>query len=193
MDGSPNPHDILRVLGDKELARFLVNEIQEVYRLQGVRINDKHIETIVRQMLRRVKIADPGDTSFLVGQSVEKWIFRDENERVVKSGPGKKGKPAKAEPLLLGITKASLSTESWISAASFQETTKILTDASVHGRVDTLAGLKENVIMGRLIPAGTGGSTYRALECESDEPLEIEPPPPVEPESDQPREDEEGN
>jgi DNA-directed RNA polymerase subunit beta' len=179
MDGSPNPHDILRVLGDKELARFLVNEIQEVYRLQGVRINDKHIETIVRQMLRRVKIADPGDTTFLVGQSVEKWIFRDENEKVVKD---RKGKPAKAEPQLLGITKASLSTESWISAASFQETTKILTDAAVHGRVDFLAGLKENVIMGRLIPAGTGGISYREVEFESDPPLVIEPPPLPEPE-----------
>jgi DNA-directed RNA polymerase subunit beta' len=192
MDGSPNPHDILRVLGDKELARFLVNEIQEVYRLQGVRINDKHIETIVRQMLRRVKIADPGETAFLVGQSVEKWIFRDENERVMRDS-GKKGRPAKAEPQLLGITKASLSTESWISAASFQETTKILTDASVHGRVDNLTGLKENVIMGRLIPAGTGGDIYRVLECESDEPLAVEPPPPPERgESDAKPEEEEG-
>ncbi len=194
MDGSPNPHDILRVLGDKELARFLVNEIQEVYRLQGVRINDKHIETIVRQMLRRVKIADPGETAFLVGQSVEKWVFRDENERVMRDAPGNTGRPAKAEPLLLGITKASLSTESWISAASFQETTKILTDASVHGRVDLLAGLKENVIMGRLIPAGTGGSSYRAVECESDEPLVVEQPPlPEEAEPDLPREEEEGS
>ncbi|MDA8123133.1 MAG: DNA-directed RNA polymerase subunit beta' [Deltaproteobacteria bacterium] len=170
MDGSPNPHDILRVLGDKELARFLVDEIQEVYRLQGVRINDKHIEVIVRQMLRRVKISDPGDTSFLVGQSVEKWIFREENERIKSPG----GKPAKADPQLLGITKASLSTESWISAASFQETTKILTDASVHGRVDFLSGLKENVIMGRLIPAGTGGMRYRALGIESDPSLPTE-------------------
>ncbi len=190
MDGSPNPHDILRVLGDKELARFLVNEIQEVYRLQGVRINDKHIETIVRQMLRRVKIADPGDTSFLVGQSVEKWIFRDENERVVKE---KKGHPAKAEPQLLGITKASLSTESWISAASFQETTKILTDASVHGRQDNLSGLKENVIMGRLIPAGTGGTSYRVLDFESDPPLVVEPPPPPEPDPELPQDEEEAN
>jgi DNA-directed RNA polymerase subunit beta' len=191
MDGSPNPHDILRVLGDKELARFLVNEIQEVYRLQGVRINDKHIETIVRQMLRRVKIADPGGTAFLVGQSVEKWIFRDENERVKTE---KKGKPAKAEPQLLGITKASLSTESWISAASFQETTKILTDAAVHGRVDNLTGLKENVIMGRLIPAGTGGASYQAVDFESDEPLVIEPPPVViDPDADLPQDEEEAN
>jgi DNA-directed RNA polymerase subunit beta' len=177
MDGSPNPHDILRVLGDKELARFLVDEIQEVYRLQGVRINDKHIEVIVRQMLRRVKITDPGDTNFLIGQSVEKWIFREENERIKTNG----GKPAKADPQLLGITKASLSTESWISAASFQETTKILTDAAVHGRVDYLSGLKENVIMGRLIPAGTGGILYRTADFEADPPLPTEvreePPP----------------
>jgi len=188
MDGSPNPHDILRVLGDKELARFLVNEIQEVYRLQGVRINDKHIETIVRQMLRRVKISDPGGTSFLVGQSVEKWIFREENERVKQAG----GKPATAEPLLLGITKASLSTESWISAASFQETTKILTDASVHGRVDYLAGLKENVIMGRLIPGGTGAAAYKAMEFDSDAPLVVEAPPMPDPEPEFPRDEEEG-
>ncbi len=187
MDGSPNPHDILRVLGDKELARFLVNEIQEVYRLQGVRINDKHIETIVRQMLRRIKISDPGDTSFLVGQSVEKWIFREENERVKQAG----GKPATAEPLLLGITKASLSTESWISAASFQETTKILTDASVHGKVDYLAGLKENVIMGRLIPGGTGAGAYKAMEYESDAPLVVEAPPLPEPEPEFPKDEEE--
>jgi DNA-directed RNA polymerase subunit beta' len=170
MDGSPNPHDILRVLGDKELARFLVDEIQEVYRLQGVRINDKHIEVIVRQMLRRVKITDPWDTNFLIGQSVEKWVFREENERIKTEGE----KPAKADPQLLGITKASLSTESWISAASFQETTKILTDAAVHGRVDFLAGLKENVIMGRLIPAGTGGTLYRTAEYDADPPLPTE-------------------
>ncbi|MGZ8460226.1 MAG: DNA-directed RNA polymerase subunit beta', partial [Candidatus Deferrimicrobiaceae bacterium] len=170
MDGSPNPHDILRVQGDKELARFLVDEIQEVYRLQGVRINDKHIEVIVRQMLRRVKISDPGDTNFLVGQSVEKWVFKEENER----NKGKGGTPAKADPQLLGITKASLSTESWISAASFQETTKILTDAAVHGRVDSLSGLKENVIMGRLIPAGTGGLLYRMVDMEADPSLPSE-------------------
>jgi len=170
MDGSPNPHDILRVLGDKELARFLVDEIQEVYRLQGVRINDKHIEVIVRQMLRRVKISEPGATNFLVGQSVEKSIFREENQKILEN----KEEPAKADPQLLGITKASLSTESWISAASFQETTKILTDAAVHGRVDNLAGLKENVIMGRLIPAGTGGQIYRMVAMEADPPLPSE-------------------
>jgi DNA-directed RNA polymerase subunit beta' len=173
MDGSSNPHDILRIKGDKELAKYLVDEVQEVYRLQGVRINDKHIEVIVRQMLRRVKISDPGDTAFLVGQSVEKWNFKDENQKVLGQG----GRPAKADPQLLGITKASLSTESWISAASFQETTKILTDASVHGKIDNLSGLKENVIMGRLIPAGTGGALYRKVDFEADPSLHpVEPP-----------------
>jgi DNA-directed RNA polymerase subunit beta' len=157
MDGSANPHDILRVRGEKELAKFLVDEIQEVYRLQGVRINDKHIEVIVRQMLRRVKIKEVGDTDFLIGEEVEKQIFEDANEKVLMEG----GKPAIADPLLLGITKASLTTESFISAASFQETTRVLTDASVSGKVDYLRGLKENVIMGRLVPAGTGFRGYR--------------------------------
>jgi DNA-directed RNA polymerase subunit beta' len=157
MDGSANPHDILRVRGEKELAKFLVDEIQEVYRLQGVRINDKHIEVIVRQMLRRVKIKEVGDTEFLIGEEVEKQIFEEANERVLGEG----GKPAIADPLLLGITKASLTTESFISAASFQETTRVLTDASVSGKVDYLRGLKENVIMGRLVPAGTGFRGYR--------------------------------
>jgi len=158
MDGSSNPHDILRVLGDKALARYLVDEIQEVYKLQGVKINDKHIEVIVRQMLKRVKIKEVGDTHFLVGDQVEKYVFEEENERVLKEG----GKPAVAEPLFLGITKASLITDSFISAASFQETTKVLTQAAVAGKVDTLRGLKENVIMGRLIPAGTGLPKYRS-------------------------------
>jgi DNA-directed RNA polymerase subunit beta' len=157
MDGSANPHDILRVRGEKELAKFLVDEIQEVYRLQGVRINDKHIEVIVRQMLRRVKIKEVGDTDFLIGEEVEKQIFEEVNEKALAEG----GKPAIADPLLLGITKASLTTESFISAASFQETTRVLTDASVSGRVDHLRGLKENVIMGRLVPAGTGFRGYR--------------------------------
>jgi DNA-directed RNA polymerase subunit beta' len=157
MDGSANPHDILRVRGEKELAKFLVDEIQEVYRLQGVRINDKHIEVIVRQMLRRVKIKEVGDTEFLIGEEVEKQIFEEANERILGEG----GKPAIADPLLLGITKASLTTESFISAASFQETTRVLTDASVSGKVDYLRGLKENVIMGRLVPAGTGFRGYR--------------------------------
>ncbi|MBW1973740.1 MAG: DNA-directed RNA polymerase subunit beta', partial [Deltaproteobacteria bacterium] len=152
MDGPSNPHDILKVLGDKALARYLVDEIQRVYQLQGVKINDKHIEIIVRQMLKRVRITDVGDTKFLIDEQVEKHEFRDENERVKKMG----GKPAQAEPLFLGITKASLITDSFISAASFQETTKVLTQAAVEGKIDYLKGLKENVIMGRLIPAGTG-------------------------------------
>jgi DNA-directed RNA polymerase subunit beta' len=160
MDGSPNPHDILTVLGEKALAKYLVDEVQEIYRLQGVRINDKHIEVIVRQMLRRVRIKEVGDTDFLVGDQVEKWRFEQENQRVLDD----KAEPAIAEPLLLGITKASLSTESFISAASFQETTKVLTEASIHGKVDHLVGLKENVIMGRLIPAGTGVPKYRDME-----------------------------
>ncbi len=160
MDGSANPHDILKIRGTKELAKYLVNEVQEVYRLQGVSINDKHIEVIVRQMLRQVTVADVGDSAFLLGEQVEKWRFEEENQKIINQG----GKAATAEPLLLGITKASLSTESFISAASFQETTKVLSDASVAGKIDTLKGLKENVIMGRLIPAGTGLAEYRDLE-----------------------------
>jgi DNA-directed RNA polymerase subunit beta' len=157
MDGPSNPHDILRVLGDKALARYLVDEIQEVYKLQGVKINDKHIEVIVRQMLKRVRIREVGDTHFLVDDQVEKLAFEEENARVIREG----GKPALAEPLFLGITKASLITDSFISAASFQETTKVLTQAAVAGKVDYLRGLKENVIMGRLIPAGTGLSRFK--------------------------------
>jgi len=157
MDGPSNPHDILRVSGDKALAHYLVDEIQEVYKLQGVKINDKHIEVIVRQMLKRVKIREVGDTHFLVDDQVEKFVFEEENARVLKEG----GKPAVGEPLFLGITKASLITDSFISAASFQETTKVLTQAAVAGKVDNLKGLKENVIMGRLIPAGTGVARFR--------------------------------
>lgn len=157
MDGSTNPHDILAVLGDNELSYYMVNEIQEVYRLQGVTINDKHIEVIVRQMLRRVKIVDAGDSRFLPGEQVEKLELEQENTRVKSEG----GQPATVEPLLLGITKASLSTESWISAASFQETTKVLTEAAIQSKVDSLRGLKENIIMGRLIPAGTGLQVYK--------------------------------
>jgi DNA-directed RNA polymerase subunit beta' len=157
MDGAANPHDILNILGEKELAKYLVDEVQQVYRLQGVKINDKHIEVIVRQMLKRVRITDPGDSDFLVGEHVEKYRFEEVNEKLLDAS----NKPALGEPLLLGITKASLSTESFISAASFQETTKVLTDAAVAGRVDYLRGLKENVIMGRLIPAGTGLKQYR--------------------------------
>jgi DNA-directed RNA polymerase subunit beta' len=173
MDGSSNPHDILRVLGQKELAKYLVDEVQEVYRLQGVKINDKHIETIVRQMLRRVRIKEVGDTTLLIDDQLERYIFEDENERVLEKG----GKPAIAEPLLLGITKASLSTESFISAASFQETTKVLTQASIEGKVDSLRGLKENVIMGRLIPAGTGLARYRNLKLVAEEPSGPPPQP----------------
>ena len=176
MDGSSNPHDILRVLGQKELAKYLVDEVQEVYRLQGVKINDKHIETIVRQMLRRVRIKDIGDTSLLIDDQLERYYFEDENERILAKG----GRPAIAEPLLLGITKASLSTESFISAASFQETTKVLTQAAIEGKVDSLRGLKENVIMGRLIPAGTGLSRYRNLKLVVEEPVTVAPEQPEE-------------
>jgi DNA-directed RNA polymerase subunit beta' len=166
MDGPRNPHDILAVLGEKELQAYLVNEIQEVYRLQGVNINDKHIEVIVRQMMRWIKVEDVGDTEFLVDEQVDKFRFQEENDRVKKST----GKPASGRPLLLGITKASLSTESFISAASFQETTRVLTEASISGKIDYLRGLKENVIMGRLIPAGTGLEFYRNVELISEEP-----------------------
>jgi DNA-directed RNA polymerase subunit beta' len=179
MDGSSNPHDILTILGEKALAKYLVDEVQEIYRLQGVRINDKHIEVIVRQMLRRVRIKEVGDTDFLIGDQVEKWRFEEENQRVLAKG----GQPAVAEPLLLGITKASLSTESFISAASFQETTKVLTEAAINGKVDRLAGLKENVIMGRLIPAGTGIAKYNRMEAVTDEPTEPEAVPAAAPDA----------
>jgi DNA-directed RNA polymerase subunit beta' len=160
MDGSPNPHDYLAVLGDRELQKYLVNEVQEVYRLQGVTINDKHIEIIVRQMLRRVRIEEVGDTEFVVGELVDKFVFQEENERVLAQGK----RPATAKPVLLGITKASLSTDSFISAASFQETTRVLTEAAISGKTDELRGLKENVIVGRLIPAGTGLTNYTRVE-----------------------------
>ena len=175
MDGPSNPHDILSVLGEKALQGYLVNEIQEVYRLQGVNINDKHIEVIVRQMLRWVRVEDVGDTEFLVDEQVDKVRFLQENERVSTED----GRPSTGRPMLLGITKASLSTESFISAASFQETTRVLTEASISGRVDHLRGLKENVTMGRLIPAGTGFDYYRHVRIEPDEPP---PPPPPSPE-----------
>ncbi len=157
IDGSINPHSILDILGPTELQRYLVDEIQKVYRLQGVSIHDKHIEVIVRQMMKKVRIEDPGDTSFLIGDEVERTLFIEENERVVSQG----GKPAQGKPLLLGITKAALSTESWVSSASFQETTRVLTDAAIEGKIDDLRGLKENVIMGRIIPAGTGSPLYK--------------------------------
>jgi DNA-directed RNA polymerase subunit beta' len=173
MDGPINPHDILRVLGEKSLAKYLVDEVQEVYRLQGVKINDKHIETIVRQMLRKVKIKDVGDTSFLSGEQVDKAVFEGENAKAMQAG----GAASTAEPLLLGITRASLTTESFISAASFQETTKVLTEASISGRVDFLRGLKENVIMGRLIPAGTGLVKYKYMQAQVDEVATPQPTP----------------
>jgi DNA-directed RNA polymerase subunit beta' len=168
MDGPLNPHDILRVLGMQRLQEYLVNEIQEVYRLQGVNINDKHIEVIVRQMLRWVKIKEVGDTDFLLEEQVDRFRFTDENERV----NAEDGEVAQAEPLLLGITKASLSTDSFISAASFQETTRVLTEAAISGRIDYLRGLKENVIMGRLIPAGTGMEYYRNVDIDRDETID---------------------
>jgi hypothetical protein len=157
MDGAVNPHSILDILGPKELQRYLVDEVQKVYRLQGVSINDKHIEVIVRQMMRKVRIEDPGDTTFLIGEQVDRMAFQEENERVKGEG----GAPAQGKPLLLGITKASLTTDSFVSAASFQETTRVLTEAAINGMLDELRGLKENVIMGRVIPAGTGMSKYR--------------------------------
>jgi DNA-directed RNA polymerase subunit beta' len=152
VDGEPNPQDILRLLGVEPLAAYLVKEIQDVYRLQGVKINDKHIETITRQMLRKVEITDAGDTRFMSGEQAERIRVIEENAKMAS----KNGIPAKFDPVLLGITKASLATESFISAASFQETTRVLTEAAVRGTRDSLRGLKENVIVGRLIPAGTG-------------------------------------
>jgi DNA-directed RNA polymerase subunit beta' len=160
--GSAVPQDILNIKGEVALARYLVDEVQEVYRLQGVRINDKHIEVIVRQMMRRVKVVEVGDTEFIAEEQVDRVRFDDANRAVIEQG----GRPAVAEPLILGITKASLSTDSFISAASFQETTKVLTDAAIAGSVDFLKGLKENVIMGRLIPAGTGLASYHDIGIE---------------------------
>jgi DNA-directed RNA polymerase subunit beta' len=161
-EGAINPHDILSILGEKEMQRHLADKIQEVYRSQGVTINDKHIEVMVRQMMRFVKVVDPGDTDFLLEQQVPRYLFQRENERVIAAG----GQPATAKSLLLGITKASLATESFVSAASFQETTRVLTEAAVSGKVDSLHGLKENVIVGRLIPAGTGAPRYRRTVVE---------------------------
>ena len=175
IDGPLNPHDLLAVLGEKYTQAYLVNSVQEVYRLQGVNINDKHIETIVRQMMRWVKVEDVGDTTFLLEEQVDKFRFREENDRIISDG----GRPATGRPLLLGITKASLSTDSFISAASFQETTRVLTEAAISGKVDYLRGLKENVIMGRLIPAGTGLERYRNIqlltEIPKEEPQVMEP------------------
>jgi DNA-directed RNA polymerase subunit beta' len=168
MDGPRNPHDILDVLGEKELQKYLVNEIQEVYRLQGVNINDKHLEVITRQMMRWVKVEEIGDTEFLPEEVVDKFKFRAENQRVIEAG----GRPAEGRAVLLGITKASLSTDSFISAASFQETTRVLTEAAINGKVDYLRGLKENVIMGRLVPAGTGMDYYRQVKIAGEDVVE---------------------
>jgi DNA-directed RNA polymerase subunit beta' len=175
MDGNPVPHDILNVLGVEALAQYLINEIQEVYRLQGVKINDKHIEVIVRQMLQKVEIHEPGETTFLVGEQIDRAEFDEANDKTITDG----GRPAVARPVLQGITKASLQTRSFISAASFQETTRVLTEAAVSGRVDSLIGLKENVIVGRLIPAGTGSVVNRLKEiaAERDRVLRGEPQP----------------
>jgi DNA-directed RNA polymerase subunit beta' len=171
MDGPRDPHDILAVLGEKELQKYLVNEIQEVYRLQGVNINDKHLETISRQMMRWVKVEDIGDTEFLPEEIVDKFKFRSENQKVAEAG----GRPAQGKAMLLGITKASLSTDSFISAASFQETTRVLTEAAINGKVDYLRGLKENVIMGRLVPAGTGMEYYRQVKIAGEDVVEEMP------------------
>jgi DNA-directed RNA polymerase subunit beta' len=169
MDGASNPHDILRILGENELQKYLVNEVQEVYRLQGVSINDKHIEIIVRQMLRHLQVEEPGETDLLVGEQVTKKVFNVKNQEAIKN----KGKPAQGSPILLGITKSSLSTESFISSASFQETTRVLTEVAVSGKEDRLVGLKENVIMGRLIPAGTGCQAYSGIRIEEPELEEV--------------------
>ncbi|MCC7153912.1 MAG: DNA-directed RNA polymerase subunit beta' [Bryobacterales bacterium] len=168
MDGPLNPHDILRVLGEKELQNYLVNEIQEVYRLQGVNINDKHLEVIVRQMMRWVRVDNIGDSEFLPEETVDRFKFKEENDRVIEAA----GRPAQGSPVLLGITKASLSTDSFISAASFQETTRVLTEAAINGKMDNLRGLKENVIMGRLIPAGTGMEYYRRVKIAGEDLVE---------------------
>ncbi len=174
-EGPVNPHDILRIKGPRAVQEYLLNEVQEVYRLQGVKINDKHIGVIVRQMLQKVKVVEPGDTEFLEGENVDKLIFSEINERAVKKG----GKPSTREPLLLGITKASLTTQSFISAASFQETTRVLTDAAIRGAKDDLLGLKENIIIGHLIPAGTGIYRYHDIEIEPPEGF-TPPTPPLE-------------
>ncbi len=173
IDGPIVPQDILRVSGEKRLQEYLLSEVQDVYRLQGVRINDKHIEIIIRQMLKKIKIDNPGGTKFLTDQDVDKGKFQEENERVLKEG----GEPASAKPILLGITKASLGTDSFVAAAAFQQTTRVLAEAAISGRIDVLRGLKENVIVGHLIPAGTGSKFYKGIPIEVDQPLFAEPPP----------------
>ena len=168
-----DPHEILEVCGPQELQEYLLNEVQEVYRLQGVTINDKHIEIIVRQMLRKVRVTEAGDTQFLWGEQVDKLDFEAENERVEKVG----GKPAEASPVLLGITKASLETDSFLSAASFQDTTRVLTEAATRSKIDSLRGFKENVIMGHIIPAGTGFDRHRKVEIRALVEISDEPEP----------------
>ena len=172
IDGSPNPHDILAVKGTKALQNYLVNEVQQVYRLQGVTINDKHIEVIVRQMLRQVYVEDAGESTFLIGEIISKNEFNKQNQKLLEEGRA----PARSKPILQGITKASLSTDSFISAASLQETTKVLTDAALSGKHDLFRGLKENVILGRLIPAGTGYNMFRNMEYEVDGEMAQTPP-----------------
>ena len=169
MDGNPAPHDILSIMGVEALADYMIDEVQDVYRLQGVKINDKHIEVIVRQMLQKWEILDSGETTLLKGEHVDKAELEAANAKAV----GEKRRPAQAEPILLGITKASLQTRSFISAASFQETTRVLTEASVQGKRDKLVGLKENVIVGRLIPAGTGGATQQMRKVAADRDLKV--------------------
>ena len=168
-----DPHEILDVCGPQELQEHLVSEVQEVYRLQGVTINDKHIEIIVRQMLRKIRVTETGDTQFLWGEQVDKLEFEAENEAVEKKG----GKPAEAAPVLLGITKASLETDSFLSAASFQDTTRVLTEAATRSKIDSLRGFKENVIMGHIIPAGTGFDRYRKVQLKPLVDLPEEPEP----------------
>ncbi|HEU5038415.1 MAG TPA: DNA-directed RNA polymerase subunit beta', partial [Nocardioides sp.] len=165
VQGAIDPKQVLRILGPRAVQQHLVSEVQEVYRSQGVSIHDKHIEIIVRQMLRRITVIESGDTNLLPSDLVDRVRFEEENRRVVSEG----GKPASGRPVLMGITKASLATESWLSAASFQETTRVLTDAAIHGRSDSLRGLKENVIIGKLIPAGTGLERYRSIRVEPTE------------------------
>jgi DNA-directed RNA polymerase subunit beta' len=172
VDGSVDPHDLLRLLGVEALARYIIDEVQDVYRLQGVKINDKHIEVIVRQMLRRVQVEDPGETGFIQGEQVERAELLEENEKAEKEGK----KTATFSYMLLGITKASLSTDSFISAASFQETTRVLTEAAIMGKRDPLRGLKENVIVGRLIPAGTGMAFHKIRKDQAAEPPLLEMP-----------------
>ena len=176
-EGPIDPHEILEICGPQELQEHLVSEVQEVYRLQGVTINDKHIEIIVRQMLRKVRITEPGDTQFLWGEQMDKLEFEEENERVEKMG----GKPAEAQPVLLGITKASLETDSFLSAASFQDTTRVLTEAATRVQVDYLRGFKENVIMGHIIPAGTGFDHHRKARLKPLVEIEDEPEPEEQP------------